>query len=1600
MSEASQSGGAQILVSDDEIGSGIAGFAPADDSPPEEDREAACARSAVSLVRVLEGDIRRDNAVFPGPLYIYPVTGESPEFSRNLASRALYVRARLGHLTGDPLQPPGSQWDAELQGVARRLQTALQDAAGYIFRDAPLKDGGWKRAKALTWSAACELTIHTLGVSLSSAFPIHFIMRQQGQRWLIDEYLLAAVMGLWRYSILNSARHADIHMFASRQYPKRKFIEAAISLEHTAAVVRLWVTKDSALEHASYESPRPELGAPTFMLSTDTSMGALSPSSTQWEPYRDGQFAGQDHAERSGVLLLSVQTRASLLEMMAQDIFSTFMFETASIMDNLSEVCVRQQPGSSGESILRNPNATSSELGNVHIDTLARILCDSGLATEEAALMSIVPTFFHHGKLPSLDASIASLLNDAKQLRSDGQYQQGEAHLKSLLRICSPDHHEKVVRALGELCREASRSPSEFHRDFGLRAMASLRQLTRQGVTALSEPAVTALKDYQQLSEILKEDPRHSGKPWEAKPPPPLDMTSVAELRQDMELPRDKRPRLKALLMLEKYDIGGRNSLAVQEFLFVAIALGYAEVIEDLRALNPSLLFELPFSEVPSGEGEPLTVVVQKKFNPGGEAEFLDSNGKEPKGSLRPGAPIVFLATVWAASQLEQEDRAPGEAEDVLRTMLSWASITNDLTDGQKNTPLMYAVSSGNLAAVDILLEYGVDFQVRNTAGETALSRAVANDCLSIAESILKEGQRAGGLSHGYLHHALALAFRLRKREFIEILLRHGADINELDERGKTLLLAAMEPFLADAAAVQNQPHIIKIWRRRDGRGSGDPKLVSLLIEYGAMVGQEVLGVMLQTALDIVEPDWIRQLHARDYNVVGWLNEKGALAAVLEHPEDGHYAQPLVKVLLELGVTVQPGDVNLAVRFPSRDGILDLVLETRPPTDGVLKDYGTPVQTVLNNTSWPSGYAPEQEKKLEILIAAGCDVNLDSPEWKASPLQIICARSTLYTQPLAKFPEVAVASKDNLASILLRAGAKTNLTAADIPGEEGRVIRSTPLELACLTGKADLVQALLDAGADVNAPGGEFGSPLQAACMQFGQRNEDSVAIIRTLLAAGANVNAISAPCGTALAAATHSLLPDVVQVLLDAGANPSLEITDHASGAYYDAWDALHQPHGRLIESLRETFKGMQTGPFTCIPLSYDSAGGRWELIRKLLTQHGGGAIRPGMEEKACPAMYLQERVQTICAQDEFKRLSPEEIRWRHRWRPNQTSAAPRADAADSKSPTDPLPFYGFIGLGGGVGKEPVAVQHISSQHPYHEHSAEEVRLWDYDAGLRYPPKKSSQTPEEKVTHGFSLDIEVVPSVFSSTSVQRGGFGSFGTDNNAPTGLFGSSSGGGLFRSAGFRVTPQAGSSGQGGFGGAAGGLSGTGTSGGSLFGTAPSGGLSRAASTSGGSLFGGNSLLDWLSGTGDSSGTSLFGSSSGQGGLFRLPTTPTRSSSLFGSSSVGTGFGTSSASATPFGPGTGQGELADASSGLSIGSSLEHGGLSTGGLDASDSAQAGLVGKGPGAGPVGSDPIGVGAENIEGPLQVPCDDADLASTVSKILESTVEIRKADSEA
>lgn len=131
-------------------------------------------------------------------------------------------------------------------------------------------------------------------------------------------------------------------------------------------------------------------------------------------------------------------------------------------------------------------------------------------------------------------------------------------------------------------------------------------------------------------------------------------------------------------------------------------------------------------------------------------------------------------------------------------------------------------------------------------------------------------------------------------------------------------------------------------------------------------------------------------------------------------------------------------------------------------------------------------------------------------------------------------PAIYFASRTGLrklAEVLLARGADVNA----LGGRYGN-----PLQAASFEGYKDMVELLLARGADVNASGGHHGSALQAA--SYGGYTD----IVELLLATGADVNASGGEYGSALQSACLTRNKDIIELLLVRGAEVN------ASGGFY----------------------------------------------------------------------------------------------------------------------------------------------------------------------------------------------------------------------------------------------------------------------------------------------------------------------------------------------------------------------------------------------------------------------------------------------------------------
>jgi ankyrin repeat protein len=125
-----------------------------------------------------------------------------------------------------------------------------------------------------------------------------------------------------------------------------------------------------------------------------------------------------------------------------------------------------------------------------------------------------------------------------------------------------------------------------------------------------------------------------------------------------------------------------------------------------------------------------------------------------------------------------------------------------------------------------------------------------------------------------------------------------------------------------------------------------------------------------------------------------------------------------------------------------------------------------------------------------------------------------------------------------------------------------------PLYYAALLGFSTVTRLLLDAGADINAQGGEYGNALQAASAGGHEQ------VVKTLLNAGAEVNAQGGGYSNALQAASYGGHEQVVKMLLNAGADVNAQGGEYGNALQAASWGG-HEQGGEYGNALQAASYG-----------------------------------------------------------------------------------------------------------------------------------------------------------------------------------------------------------------------------------------------------------------------------------------------------------------------------------------------------------------------------------------------------------------------------------------
>ncbi len=519
----------------------------------------------------------------------------------------------------------------------------------------------------------------------------------------------------------------------------------------------------------------------------------------------------------------------------------------------------------------------------------------------------------------------------------------------------------------------------------------------------------------------------------------------------------------------------------------------------------------------------------------------------------------LFAVFGWAAGTSPVADAAMQGDKGAVRALLQQKSDVNaPQADGA--TAIQWAAYRNDLELADLLIKAGANVKVANREGVTPLWLAAENGAAPMIEKLLAAGADVNErLPNG--ESPLMMAARNGNVGALRVLLDHKSDPNLKENlRGTTALMWAVEQSHADAA--------------------------KLLIERGADFKAATAADTRNSRLNIAPT--VAQRAAQDVNfgrrrraapgAATGTGGAGAKDAGKGSPDD---AAPLDDFAAFFGPPkVKDGGGLTPLIYAAREGCLDCAQ--------TLVEAGADVNQV-SNYGWSALLTATQNRHYKLaayFLDHGADPNLaNKGGW--TPLYLATDNRNIEA---GDYP-VRRPDMDHLdfIKLLLDKGAKVNAricgvesTEKDCKGDTTETRTNftmqwlyedgaTPFLRAAQSGDVTLMKLLLQRGADPKIPSAHNDTALAVAAgigwvegVTFEWSPQESLEAVKMCLDLGIDPNVVDDQGRTALHGAAHKGRTDVIQLLVDHGAN--LEAHDFGS---------------------RDTFAGAMKG-MTWIPLDW----------------------------------------------------------------------------------------------------------------------------------------------------------------------------------------------------------------------------------------------------------------------------------------------------------------------------------------------------------------------------------------------------------------------------
>ena len=420
-----------------------------------------------------------------------------------------------------------------------------------------------------------------------------------------------------------------------------------------------------------------------------------------------------------------------------------------------------------------------------------------------------------------------------------------------------------------------------------------------------------------------------------------------------------------------------------------------------------------------------------------------------------------------------------------------------DHVDSDGNTALLYACTNGREKMVKILVEYGakVDY-INRPKCETALTVAVKGQApVALVEELLNKGVSVNH-ADGNGETALIVASKNRAEGVVELLLKHGADVNfESKQLGETALTEAVT-----------------------GRCS---KIVGDLLKKGASVnhvtstGKTALSSVCQNRREEI----LKLLldYGANVNIVDTQTGESPLIAAVRAEVPSTFIEKLLNQRADVNHKSKSGETALTCACKNRDDkVIAHLLKKGASVNHAILETGQTALTIAVHNKAPLPV-------IEMLIKQGASVNIVENNDNTA-LMYACQNR-----------------EEEVAKLLLQHEADVK----SVSKETGETALTAAVYARASAG---LIKELLHKGTNPNQNVKNRKQLLTFACEN---RNED---IFDILLEHGADVNAVNAATGdSALIAAARARSPKkFVEKLLIRGADVNHKDNDGASALYW----------------------------------------------------------------------------------------------------------------------------------------------------------------------------------------------------------------------------------------------------------------------------------------------------------------------------------------------------------------------------------------------------------------------------------------------------------------